>query len=116
MNVIVMACESFRQSLAQQQFLAIADVLFNMLFAAEVVLKLTALYPIEYFKSTWNRFDFVVVMVSFLGILFDLQGASFSVNPTILRVSAPMSLDAIACSGYLDARFKATRTDSALRW
>jgi len=86
LNVIVMACETSKQGQAQQALLSVADVLFNLCFAGEVVLKLIALHPLFYFKSNWNKFDFAVVMVSFFGIAFDMQGASLAVNPTILRV------------------------------
>ncbi|KAJ1470346.1 Ion transport protein-domain-containing protein [Baffinella frigidus] len=69
---------------------------------AAVVAKLFALYPQQYFISSWNRFDFIVVMqycisswnkfdfivvmVSFAGILIDHLGSAIDLNPTILRV------------------------------
>lgn len=66
-NVFTMSCESYKSSAGQANFLTTVDYIFNFVFGSEVVFKLWALYPKQYFSSRWNKFDFVVVMVSFLG-------------------------------------------------
>mmetsp|Transcript_36006 Transcript_36006/g.86996 ORF Transcript_36006/g.86996 Transcript_36006/m.86996 type:complete len:1485 (+) Transcript_36006:2-4456(+) len=86
LNVMVMASEAYHQSSQQQMFLSFTDFFFNFVFGCEVVSKQFGLYPKQYFSSRWNRFDFAVVMISFLCIAMDLQGASLDLNPTILRV------------------------------
>lgn len=85
-NVFTMSCESYKSSAGQANFLTTVDYIFNFVFGSEVVFKLWALYPKQYFSSRWNKFDFVVVMVSFLGIAIDNVGADLALNPTILRV------------------------------
>jgi len=85
-NVVTMSAETFQASEQHRNMLAVFDFLFNFVFAAEVVAKLFALYPQQYFISSWNRFDFIVVMVSFSGILIDHLGSAIDLNPTILRV------------------------------
>jgi len=81
-----MSCESYKSSAGQAAFLTWVDFVFNYVFGMEVVAKLWALYPKQYFSSRWNKFDFVVVMVSFLGIAIDNVGTDLALNPTILRV------------------------------
>ena len=85
-NVIAMACESNKYGAWQATFLAFADVFFNFCFGAEACAKLYCLYPRQYLNSSWNRFDFTVVIVSYIGIAFDLSGSTIAINPTILRV------------------------------
>jgi hypothetical protein len=41
---------------------------FTAVFALEAILKLIA-FEFSYFKSGWNRFDFIVVITSFIDIV-----------------------------------------------
>ncbi len=85
-NIATMAFESFRGAQWQLTFLTITNYFFTLFFGAEAALKLYAVAPRGYFDSNWNRFDFVVVVVSFGGIVADISGAAIAVNPTLLRV------------------------------
>ncbi|KAM5191341.1 two pore channel protein 1 [Mantella aurantiaca] len=44
-------------------------IVFLTIYGAEVLLKVTGLGPLEYFKSGWNLFDFSVTMLALLGLL-----------------------------------------------
>jgi len=54
-------------SLAYSDFLEGSNIVFTMVFGIEAILKLIA-YGRSYFKNSWNRFDFFVVLAS----IFDL--------------------------------------------
>ncbi|MDP2061458.1 MAG: ion transporter, partial [Flavobacteriaceae bacterium] len=47
------------------------NMLFTALFAIEAILKNVALTPRVYFLSNWNRFDFVVLLASIIGLVLE---------------------------------------------
>ena len=81
LNVVVMATQQYDQSKAWDDFQHIANILFVVIFLAEAVLKLFAMYPAVYFSSKWNLFDFVVVAASLFGLF---SGGSGEVS--LLRI------------------------------
>uniref|UniRef100_A0A7S1GW80 EF-hand domain-containing protein n=1 Tax=Hemiselmis andersenii TaxID=464988 RepID=A0A7S1GW80_HEMAN len=70
-NVITMAMESFKQSEWQNVFGVFTNFFFAFVFGFECAFKMWAFRPRRYFSSGWNRFDFFIVSVTFLGILID---------------------------------------------
>merc|ERR1719188_518500 len=58
---------------------------FICIFTTECVLKIFAL-RLHYFKEPWNIFDFIVVILSILGILLSDLIERYFVSPTLLRV------------------------------
>ncbi len=53
-------------------FLSYLDNLFTALFTVEMVIKIR-FYGFEgYWKNSWNRFDFILVMIALLSLLVDL--------------------------------------------
>jgi len=86
LNVGTMAFESYHQSLWQTQFLVISNYMFTNVFGLECVMKLIAFLPKRYFADGWNKFDFTIVMISFMGVAIEESGATIALNPTILRV------------------------------
>ena len=81
LNVVVMATQQYDQSKAWDDFQNIANIIFVVIFLAEAVLKLFAMYPAVYFSSKWNLFDFVVVAASLFGLF---SGGSGEVS--LLRI------------------------------
>lgn len=81
LNVVVMATQQYDQSKGWDEFQNIANILFVVIFLAEAVLKLFAMYPAVYFSSKWNMFDFVVVAASLFGLF---SGGSGEVS--LLRI------------------------------
>jgi len=77
-----MALRIYDQSDAHMNFLGAANLVFVIIFSIELVLKMIALEPTEYFRRGWNRFDCFIVILSWIGMLFDL--GQFA---TILRVA-----------------------------
>jgi len=85
-NVLSMAFESFKQSDFQNQFAIVTNFFFTFIFGWECIFKIYANHPRRYFVNGWNKFDFFIVMISYLGIAVDNLGTSVGVNPTVLRV------------------------------
>ena len=89
LNMIVMALTYEGCSENYSNFLKSFNYLFNFIFMFECLLKLIAYGIKPYFYSSWNKFDFVIVMVSILDIVIaDIDGidASFLKTFQIIRV------------------------------
>jgi hypothetical protein len=63
---------------------------FAMLFAVEMVLKLIGLGPVQYFSLGWNKFDSVLVVMAFVGRIFDF--GQFATLLRIIRVARVLRL------------------------
>ena len=50
-------------------WLRLIDHIFIIFFIVEAIVKMSVLKPTAYFKSSWNRFDFFVVIVSLPSLL-----------------------------------------------
>ena len=85
LNIFVMATEAYKLSKVQAKFIEVADFVFNFIFGSEMILKLVGLRGKHYFSSSWNLFDFTVVMISYGGILIDMYGSVVSLNPSVVR-------------------------------
>ena len=70
--------------------LLVLDHLFLLFFVAELIVKLAVLGPREYFRTTWNRFDFVIVLGSLPVLLEPLiaapEGAGLLILLRLFRV------------------------------
>ncbi len=61
---------SFENSSEQYDLaLSITNYIFTAVFTIEMVLKLIA-FRLTYFRAGWNKFDFVVVISSWVDIIF----------------------------------------------
>ena len=64
------------------------NIIFLVLYIIEMVLKWLGLGFKQYFASTWNRFDFVLVLIQAIDIAIEALGSSdaLPVPPSLLRV------------------------------
>ncbi|XP_051987657.1 sodium channel protein type 4 subunit alpha B-like [Xyrauchen texanus] len=85
LNMVTMMVETDDQSEEKENILYIINVVFIVLFTGECVLKLTALRH-HYFSVGWNIFDFVVVILSVVGLLLADLIEKYFVSPTLFRV------------------------------
>ncbi|XP_078393282.1 sodium channel protein type 4 subunit alpha-like [Cetorhinus maximus] len=86
MNVLVMACDHYGQTKMFAFVLNWFNLIFAALFTVEAILKLLGQRQ-YYFTQAWNIFDFLVVVLSLVGILLDSSASKKQgVSPTILRV------------------------------
>jgi voltage-dependent calcium channel L type alpha-1D len=59
---------------SMDEFLHVSNLFFVVAFALEAVVKLIGLRPKYYFKDSFNCFDFLIVIVSFIETSFKLKG------------------------------------------
>ncbi|XP_066531401.1 sodium channel protein type 4 subunit alpha B [Hoplias malabaricus] len=85
LNMITMMVETDDQSIEMENILYFINFAFIVLFTGECVLKIIALRH-HYFSIGWNIFDFIVVILSILGILLADLIEKYFVSPTLFRV------------------------------
>ncbi|XP_068595957.1 sodium channel protein type 4 subunit alpha B-like [Brachionichthys hirsutus] len=86
-NIVFMAMEHYPMSGGFEKHLRIAETVFTMIFAAEMVIKVVAMDPYNYFQVSWNIFDSVIVFISLLELAVqDVSGLSLLRNVRLLRV------------------------------
>jgi len=71
LNMISMACAYDGNPAYWEKTLKIANYVFSAIFLVEACLKLYV-YRKAYFYTTWNKFDFFVVLASILDVFMDL--------------------------------------------
>ena len=85
LNMITMCCDHWQQSETWTFALDNFNLFFIVIFTSEMLLKMFALRQ-YYFKEPWNLFDFVVVILSLLGLFLSDLIEKYFVSPTLLRV------------------------------
>ena len=66
LNVLLMACTHFDQSVQWHTGLTISTWIFNVLFTVEMLIKWWGI-GIQYFQDKWNLFDFGLVVLAWIG-------------------------------------------------
>nr|XP_033800134.1 sodium channel protein type 2 subunit alpha-like [Geotrypetes seraphini] len=85
LNMVTMMVETDDQSKEKEDNLYWINVIFVILFTGECVLKLISLRH-YYFTVGWNVFDFVVVILSIIGMFLADIIEKYFVSPTLFRV------------------------------
>merc|ERR1740128_944189 len=85
LNMLTMTMDHYGQSEMWNFALDNLNLGFICIFTTECVLKIFALRQ-HHFTEPWNVFDFVVVILSILGILLSDLIEKYFVSPTLLRV------------------------------
>ncbi|KAL4238010.1 hypothetical protein ACF0H5_002721 [Mactra antiquata] len=85
LNMVTMTMEHHNQTDTFTDTLYWVNFSFIVIFTGECIMKLTALRH-YYFKIPWNVFDFVVVVLSLLGLALGGYLEQYLVSPTLLRV------------------------------
>ncbi|XP_068804849.1 sodium channel protein type 2 subunit alpha isoform X3 [Struthio camelus] len=85
LNMVTMMIETDDQSELMQNILYWINLIFVVLFTGECVLKLFSL-RYYYFTIGWNIFDFVVVILSIVGMFLAKVIEKYFVSPTLFRV------------------------------
>ncbi|XP_046439979.1 muscle calcium channel subunit alpha-1-like [Daphnia pulex] len=70
MNTITLGMKFYGQPEVYTQALDILNMIFTSVFALEFLLKLAAFRFKNYFSDPWNVFDFVIVLGSFIDIVY----------------------------------------------
>merc|ERR1719264_1570603 len=85
LNMLTMTLDHYGQNDMWVFALENLNMGFICIFTTECILKIFALRQ-HYFTEPWNVFDFVVVILSILGILLSDLIEKYFVSPTLLRV------------------------------
>ncbi|XP_034045743.1 LOW QUALITY PROTEIN: sodium channel protein type 4 subunit alpha B [Thalassophryne amazonica] len=85
LNMVAMMVETDEQSEEKEFILFWINLVFIVLFTVECILKLFALRR-HFFTVGWNIFDFVVVILSILGLFLADVIEKYFVSPTLFRV------------------------------
>ncbi|XP_073927115.1 sodium channel protein type 9 subunit alpha isoform X3 [Castor canadensis] len=87
LNTLFMAMEHHPMTEEFKNVLSVGNLVFTGIFAAEMVLKLIAMDPYEYFQVGWNIFDSIIVTLSLVELfLADVEGLSVLRSFRLLRV------------------------------
>ena len=74
-NVVVMMCEYEDQTPEWWVTLELSNLVCLIFFTVEMIFKLIGYFPREYIKDPWHKFDSVVILLSWAGIIFNMGGA-----------------------------------------
>ncbi|XP_027005290.1 sodium channel, voltage gated, type V-like, alpha b isoform X1 [Tachysurus fulvidraco] len=85
LNMLAMMVETDEQSPHMQSILYNINLAFIIIFTAECIIKIIAL-RCYFFTVNWNIFDFVVVILSIVGIVLADIIEKYFVSPTLFRV------------------------------
>uniref|UniRef100_A0A8C9NQG8 Sodium channel protein type 2 subunit alpha n=1 Tax=Serinus canaria TaxID=9135 RepID=A0A8C9NQG8_SERCA len=87
LNTLFMAMEHFPMTDHFATVLTVGNLVFTGIFAAEMVLKIIAMNPFNYFQVGWNIFDSFIVTLSLVELfLSDVDGLSVLRSFRLLRV------------------------------
>jgi len=70
-NTITLAMKFYNQPPLYTYCLDILNIVFSVVFAAEFIFKVAAFRFKNYFGDAWNVFDFIIVLGSFIDIVYD---------------------------------------------
>jgi len=84
-SMIIFATVFYNQGSGWDDFQYWGNRVCSIIFIAEAVTKIVGLGPKSYFRENWNRFDFIIVLVSILDIA-NVKGLSGLSAIRVLRV------------------------------
>merc|ERR1719336_3032987 len=74
-----MALEHYDQSDGLSYALKVLDWIFVIIFLLEAILKITAVGWELYWASSWNKFDFIIVIIGIISVLDIFGGVGLNV-------------------------------------
>ncbi|NWX65066.1 SCN2A protein, partial [Promerops cafer] len=87
LNTLFMAMEHYPMTEHFDNVLTVGNLVFTGIFAAEMVLKIIAMHPFNYFQVGWNIFDSFIVTLSLVELfLSNVDGLSVLRSFRLLRV------------------------------
>uniref|UniRef100_A0A8K9X2H4 Sodium channel protein n=1 Tax=Oncorhynchus mykiss TaxID=8022 RepID=A0A8K9X2H4_ONCMY len=87
LNTLFMALEHYPMTDEFNNVLSVGNLVFTVIFTAEMVFKLIAMDPYFYFQQGWNMFDGIIVCLSLMELgLSNVEGLSVLRSFRLLRV------------------------------
>ncbi|XP_037625796.1 voltage-dependent R-type calcium channel subunit alpha-1E isoform X2 [Sebastes umbrosus] len=99
LNTIVLMMKYYSAPPAYEAVLKHLNTAFTVLFSVECVLKIMAFGFLNYFRDTWNIFDFITVLGSITEIVVDLQSVE-TFNMSFLKLFRAARLIKLLRQGY----------------
>ncbi|XP_061680587.1 voltage-dependent R-type calcium channel subunit alpha-1E [Syngnathoides biaculeatus] len=99
LNTIVLMMKYYSAPPAYEAVLKHLNTAFTVLFSIECVLKIMAFGLLNYFRDTWNIFDFITVLGSITEIVVDLQFVD-TFNMSFLKLFRAARLIKLLRQGY----------------
>lgn len=85
-NMLAMMVQHYDQPHEVKQVLDYLNIVFTVIFIVEAILRIIALRW-RYFQYPWNVFDFIIVILSIVGIIVEqLNETGIIITPNLLRV------------------------------
>uniref|UniRef100_A0A7N6AZD0 Voltage-dependent calcium channel type A subunit alpha-1 n=1 Tax=Anabas testudineus TaxID=64144 RepID=A0A7N6AZD0_ANATE len=98
LNTIVLMMKYYSAPLTYDTVLKQLNTAFTVLFSVECVLKIMAFGFLNYFRDTWNIFDFITVLGSITEIVVELRSDTF--NMSFLKLFRAARLIKLLRQGY----------------
>ncbi|KAM9791174.1 voltage-dependent R-type calcium channel subunit alpha-1E isoform 2-T2 [Syngnathus typhle] len=99
LNTVVLMMKYHSAPTAYDTVLKHFNTAFTVLFSLECILKIMAFGLVNYFRDTWNIFDFITVLGSITEIVVDLQSMN-SINMSFLKLFRTARLIKLLRQGY----------------
>ncbi|XP_034051702.1 voltage-dependent R-type calcium channel subunit alpha-1E-like [Gymnodraco acuticeps] len=99
LNTIVLMMKYYSAPPAYEAVLKHLNTAFTVLFSVECVLKIMAFGFLNYFRDTWNIFDFITVLGSITEIVVDVQFVD-TFNMSFLKLFRAARLIKLLRQGY----------------
>uniref|UniRef100_H3C2B9 Voltage-dependent calcium channel alpha-1 subunit IQ domain-containing protein n=1 Tax=Tetraodon nigroviridis TaxID=99883 RepID=H3C2B9_TETNG len=99
LNTVVLMMKYYSAPTAYDTVLKHLNTAFTVLFSLECILKIMAFGLVNYFRDTWNIFDFITVLGSITEIIVDLQSVN-TINMSFLKLFRTARLIKLLRQGY----------------
>ncbi|MCJ8731267.1 hypothetical protein PDJAM_G00197620 [Pangasius djambal] len=99
LNTVVLMMKYHSAPAAYDMVLKHLNTAFTVLFSMECILKIMAFGFMNYFRDTWNIFDFITVLGSITEIIVDLQSVNIF-NMSFLKLFRAARLIKLLRQGY----------------
>ncbi|KAJ8383336.1 hypothetical protein AAFF_G00221960 [Aldrovandia affinis] len=99
LNTVVLMMKYYSAPAAYDTVLKHLNTAFTVLFSLECILKIFAFGFLNYFRDTWNIFDFITVLGSITEIIVDLQSVN-TINMSFLKLFRAARLIKLLRQGY----------------
>ncbi|XP_077375251.1 voltage-dependent R-type calcium channel subunit alpha-1E-like [Festucalex cinctus] len=99
LNTVVLMMKYHSAPTAYDTVLKHLNTAFTVLFSLECILKIMAFGFVNYFRDTWNIFDFITVLGSITEIVVDLQSMN-TINMSFLKLFRTARLIKLLRQGY----------------
>jgi hypothetical protein len=83
-NTICLALSWYDEPVYVAAIIAPINLAFNIIYTIEATIKLIA-FGKNYFNDGWNKFDFTIVIVAWIGQILNNVGLNIGASTTVIR-------------------------------